>query len=274
MLALDSQPTIPTARSRRAPSAAQVVGAIARREIGLAARRQLPRALFFASLVPPVVLILFLLVRLFAEQTTGTKLPWDPVLRFLLIQSGPVTLLALSLGTPLVSRDRAEDVLFLYAVRPVLPWHYALGKLLAVALPSGLLMLTPGAMIAMLRLTVTGDLAFGQASALVAKLTLVAILVACAFSGITVGASAITKKARWSLLIAVMIFVVPDALAKMSSERHAWPIGPASAIEVLIKALFHDDYTARAVVAVFALLGYGILGFLLTTERVRGEMIP
>jgi len=274
MLALDSQPSIPTARSRRAPSGAQVVGAIARREIGLASRRQLPRALFLASLVPPVVLILFLLVRLFAEQTTGTKLPWDPVLRFLLIQSGPVTLLALSLGTPLVSRDRAEDVLFLYAVRPVLPWHYALGKMLAVAIPSGLLMLTPGAMIALLRLTVTGDLAFAEASALVAKLALVAILVACAFSGITVGASAVAKKARWSLLVAVLTFVVPDALAKMSNERHAWPLGPGSAIELLIKALFQDNYTTRVVVAVVALLAYGIVGFLLTNERVRREMIP
>ncbi len=258
---------------RQAPPAMQGVAAIARREIGLAWRRKLPKLLFLISLVPPIVLIVILLVRLFAEQTTGLKLGWDPILRFLLIQSGPVALLALSLGTPLVARDRAEDVLFLYAVRPVLPWHYALGKLLAVALPAAALMLLPGVMIAGLRLTVTGDLNFTQASILVAKLAVAASLVSCAYAGIAVGASAGAKKARMALFFAVMVFVLPDALVKMARDFEL-PIGPHSAIERLITDLFKDRYGWETVAAAAALSAYAAAGFVITTLRVKREMIP
>ncbi|MBK8229274.1 MAG: hypothetical protein IPK72_01550 [Candidatus Eisenbacteria bacterium] len=253
-------------RARLSPTAAQTVGAIARREIGLAAKRKLFRFLFLVSLLPPLVLIIILLVRLLVEQTFGTKLPWDPVLRFLLIQSAPVALLALNLGTPLVARDRTEDVLFLYAVRPVLPWHYALGKLLAVAVPATGLMLLPGVMIAGLRLSVTGDLSFEQALVLISKLAVASGLIGCAYAGVTVGASAAVKRARWALLLAVLVFAIPDI--------QNLPIGPASAVETLIKALFRDQYGLESAVSALALAAYGAAGFLLTTFRVRKEMIP
>ena len=122
---------------RTAPTSSHVIGAIARRDLAIAARRKTLRFLFIASLGPPVVIAAILVVRIVAEQLATTELDWDPVLRFLQAQAIPVALLALGLGTPCVARDRSEEVLFLYATRPVLPWHYAAGKMLSVALPSG-----------------------------------------------------------------------------------------------------------------------------------------
>jgi ABC-type transport system involved in multi-copper enzyme maturation permease subunit len=243
-----------------------------RREIVLASKQRLVRLLFLFSTLPPILLTLILLVRNLAEQMANTRLPWDPLLQFIQFQSLPVGLLALGLGTPLVARDRAEDVLFLYATRPVLPWHYALGRMLAVAVPAAALLVVPGVLIAILRVGITADLGVGAALDLVGRLAVVALLTAWGLAGVSVGASAVTRRARWAMLLALLCFVVPDVVAKSISPRDPWPLGVGSAVSELIASAFSRG--DHGVIAAGALLFYGWAGYWLTTRRVRGEMIP
>jgi ABC-type transport system involved in multi-copper enzyme maturation permease subunit len=263
------------AERRRAPSSAQVILAIARREIRLAARRKLVRLLFLGSVLPPVVLTVVLVVRIIAEQTTGFELNWHPLLGFLKFQALPVALLALGLGTPSVARDRSEEVLFLYATRPVLPWHYALGKLLAVAVPAGALMLAPGILIAIFRLGVTADIGTGEALSMVLKLAVASAALAWGYAGVCVGPSAAVRKARWALLIALGLFVLPDVPAQLIAGSHAYPFTPGNAINELLQTLFGGDPDlTRGSFGLFILLAYGFAGMLVTTARVQREMIP
>jgi hypothetical protein len=261
--------------SRRAPSGWHIIRAIARREIGIALRRRHVRLLFLGSLVPPVVFGIILVVRLMAEKAVGVDLGWDPVLRFLQVQVAPVLLLSLGLGTPLVARDRAEDVLYLYAVRPVSPWHYALGKMLAVAGPAFALLLLPGLLIAVLRQGLLPDeVSFADSAILVGRMALAAVFLSLAYAGASVGPSAAVKRARWALLLALALFTVPDSLIELVFGEHAFPIGPAKASESLLSALFeHRDLGGGAVCALVLLL-YFVAGSLVTVLRVRTEMRP
>ncbi len=260
---------------RRAPSNLHVIRAIARREVGIAARRRLVRLLFLGSLLPPLIMAVILVVRVMAEKTTGMDLGWDPVLRFLLIQAMPVWLLALGLGTPLVARDRAEDVLYLYAVRPVMPWHYALGKMVAVALPSFLLLLVPGVLIAVLRQGVMAEkVATGESVVLVLKVALAALFIAVAYAGISVGPSAATKRARWALLIAVLICIVPDSVVQIIWGADAYSLAPPNAAGDMLRALFNDRSWDYGVLAGLVLAAYGVAGTAITMRAVRREMIP
>jgi len=161
----------------RAPTSLQVVAAIARREIAIALRRRLVKLLFLVNLVPPLVMGIILVVNTMIRQA-GFDLGWDPLLRLMQIQAGPVLLLALGIGTPLVARDRSEDVLFLYATRPVTPWSYTLGKMIAVALPAVALLVVPGVMIAILRQGLMDDFGLADSFVLIGKVVVAAALMA------------------------------------------------------------------------------------------------
>jgi hypothetical protein len=171
-----------------------------------------------------------------------------------------------------IARDRAQDVLFLYATRPVLPWHYALGRMLAVATPAAALLLVPGLLIAALRVGVTGDMEVAAAFDLLARLTAVALLAAWGLAGVSVGASAMTRRGRWAMLLALSCFVFPDTVARLIGPRDPWPLGLGSAVSEMIASAFsRGDHLA---VAACALLIYGFAGYWLIVQRVRGEMIP
>jgi len=258
---------------RSAPSSSAVIRAIARRELALAARRRLTKLLFLFSVLPPIILTVTIVIRMLAETMTGADLNFDPVLQFLQFQALPVALLALGIGTPSVARDRAEEVLFLYATRPVQPWHYALGKMLAVALPSAALMLLPGILIAVLRLGVTAQLSTGAAAILVLKLALASVALGWGFAGISVGPSAATRRGRWAMLIALGFFFIPDALASVVWGHHALPVGPIKAVHKLLETLVGDGGLAGWFGLVMLIL-YGALGLLVTTSRARREMTP
>jgi len=263
----------PPSALRVAPASSAVIRAIARREVALAARRRLTKLLFLFSVLPPIILTVVIVVRMLAESMTGANLNFDPVLQFLQFQAFPVALLALGIGTPSVARDRAEEVLFLYATRPVQPWHYALGKMLAVALPAAGLMWLPGALIAVLRLGVTAQLDTLEAALLVLKLALASAVMGWGYAGISVGPSAATRRGRWAMLIALGFFFIPDALAKIVWGRHALPVGPVTAAQELLDTLIarggFDGWFGMVM-----LLLYGALGLLVTTHRVRREMTP
>jgi ABC-type transport system involved in multi-copper enzyme maturation permease subunit len=264
---------VPT--ERHAPSAWHVIRAIARREVGIALRRRLVRLLFLGSLVPPLVFGIILIVRLMAEKAVGVHLGWDPVYRFLQVQVAPVVLLSLGLGTPLVARDRAEDVLYLYAVRPVSPWHYAVGKMLAVAGPAFGLLILPGMLIAVMRQGLLPDqVHFFDSIWLVGKIGLAALFLAIAFAGASVGPSAAVKRARWALLLALALFTVPDSVIELIFGNHAIAVGPAKASEMMLGMLFEGAEVGRGVAALGVLLLYGVLGCFVTLSRVREEMRP
>jgi hypothetical protein len=258
---------------RRAPSDLHVIRSIARREVGIASRRRLVRLLFLSSLLPPLIMGVILVMRVMAEKTTGMDLGWDPVLRFLQVQAVPVTLLALGLGTPLVARDRAEDVLYLYAVRPVMPWHYALGKMMAVALPAFLLLIVPGILIAVLRQGVMADrVGTGESVVLVLKVAAAAFFIASAYAGVSVGPSAATKHARWALLIAAFFLFVPDLMLSQIWDSYA--VGPFFSGQQLLRALFGEATWIRGLAAAAVLAAYGVVGIFVTMRAVRREMIP
>jgi ABC-type transport system involved in multi-copper enzyme maturation permease subunit len=258
---------------RAAPSTWHVIQSIAAREIGIARRRRLVKLLFLGSILPPIVLAIVLVVRIAVEQM-GLDLDWDPVLITLQIQAFPVALLALSLGTPSVSRDRSEDVLFLYATRPVTPSSYAVGKMLAVGVTAGALLVVPAVLLAVLRQGVLGDRASTPESLLIiGKVALAAIAMAWGYAGVSVGPSAVTKRGRWALLLAIAIFIVPDAIAAIFMADPL-PIGPGEAVEAVLAALFDGDDIAAGWVGATMLALYGVLGWAVTRWQVAKEMTP
>ncbi len=259
---------------RAAPSSMHVIHAIARREVAIAARRRLLRLLFVASLGPPLVLAVTLLVSVYAEQLTHADLDWDPVLDFLRFQMLPVGFLALGLGTPSVARDRGEEVLFLYATRPVMPWHYALGKMLAVALPTGALLLVPGVLIALLRQGILTEVGAGDSLLMTGKVLLASVLVAWAYAGVSVGPSAATRRTRWALLLAIAIVLIPEAVGEALWGQGSFPLSARAAIMQLLDALFEDAGLVRGIGSAGVLVFYGTLGVVITMLRVRKEMTP
>ncbi len=262
--------------SRTPPTTLSVVIGIARREIAIALRRRPVRLLFRGSLLPPSVLGVLLVVRILI-QGLNVPLDWDPLVQFITIQATPVLFLALAIGTPSVARDRGEDVLFLYATRPVTPGSYTLGKLAAVAIPSAALLLLPGALIAVLRLGLLEEVGIGESSLLLGKIAIVATLMAFAYAGVSVGASAATKKARWALVIAIACMILPRMLSGMISlVWHRWrlTLDAPEAVSDLIDALFLAGRSSEGIVAVLVLLAWGTMGALVVSQRVRGEMTP
>jgi ABC-type transport system involved in multi-copper enzyme maturation permease subunit len=258
----------------RTPTSIEVVAAIARREITIALRRKLVKLLFLGNLIPPLVMAIILIVNTLAKDAGIGDLGWDPLARLLHIQIGPVLLLALGIGTPLVARDRSEDVLFLYATRPVTPWSYTFGKMLAVAFPAMALLIIPAILIAVLRTGLMEDFGAVDSLILIAKVSLVAVLVAWAYSGVSVGPSAAAKKARWALLLAFMCFAIPSAISELIWGYGHYALDPGQACEHLIHALFDDDSVRHGVVGVITLIFWGTLGTLVTSSRIRREMIP
>jgi ABC-type transport system involved in multi-copper enzyme maturation permease subunit len=261
----------------RTPTSTQVVAAIARREITMALRRKLVKLLFLFNLLPPLVMAIILVVNTIIKGAGLENLEWDPLAKLLEIQAGPVLLLALGIGTPLVARDRSEDVLFLYATRPVTPWSYTIGKMLAVAVPAVLLLVVPTILVAILRMGLMADFGAADSLALVGKVVIISILLACGYSGVSVGPSAATKKARWALLLALLCFMIPPAISGLAAHlmnHDMYALDPATAGEVIIQALFADESMYRGILAGLCLLVWGMLGSLVTAARVRREMIP
>jgi len=257
----------------RVPTTTQVIYAIARREITLALRRRLVKLLFLGNLLVPLVMGIILVVNMIARGVGSIDLGFDPLVKLLQIQTAPVLLLALGIGTPLVARDRGEDVLFLYATRPVTPWSYTVGKMAAVAVPAVALLVVPTILIAVLRAGMMSDFSVVDSLVLVAKIMFVAVLVAFGYSGVTVGPSAATKKARWALLLAFLCFVIPNAISGIFWGNE-YGLDPGQAGDDLIAALFDEDTVTNGIIGAVSLLAWGALGALLTAARVRREMIP
>lgn len=255
------------------PTRWEIVRAIAGREIAIASKRKLVRLLFLGSLIPPLVLGVFLVVKTLVEGA-GFPLPWDPLARFIEVQLGPVLLLALAIGTPSVARDRGEDVLFLYATRPVTPWSYTWGKMLAVAAPCVGLLLLPGLLIAALRLGLLTEVGVGEATGLVVRIALVALFMAVAYAGLCVGASAAAKKARWALVAAFSGILGPSLAASMIWRRNEYPLDAASAAATLADRLFAEPWDTHGAVALVVLVAWAVLGAFVTAATVRREMRP
>lgn len=252
-----------------------MVAAIARREIAIASRSKLVRILFLFSILPAIVMGVVLVVRVLVREAAGMDLGWDPVFRVLQFQAVPVGLLALGLGTPSVARDRSEDVLYLYAVRPVLPWHYALGKMMAVAVPCLFLLFLPGLLIAVLRQGILGNEVGTTDSAwLMGKVLVVASFMSIGFSGLTVGSSAIVKRARWALLVTIGCLVVTAGIGGLIWGFDNNAMAADDAVERLLEALFEGGRDGLGVASVVSLTLYGLFGFLITMFRVRTEMTP
>lgn len=258
----------------QAPTSVTVIAAIARREITIAARRRLVKLLFLINLIPPLVMAIVLIVNMAARGAGLGDLGWDPLVRLLQIQAGPVLLLSLGIGTPLVARDRSEDVLFLYATRPVTPWSYTLGKMLAVALPAVALLVIPGILMAILRAGLMEDFGLLDSLSLISRVVVAAALMAWGYTGVSVGPSAATKKARWALLLAFMCFAVPGAVSQIIWGGDGYGLDPKMAVDDLIAALFEDIGAAYGVVGALSLVFWGALGSFVTASRVRREMIP
>jgi len=257
----------------KAPTTAQVIVAIARREIMMAMRRRLVKLLFLVSLLPPIVMAA-ILVGIMIAKGLGADLEWDPLVQLLKIQIWFILALALAVGTPIVARDRSEDVLFLYATRPVTPWSYTFGKMLAVAVPAVALLLIPGILIAVLRAGLLDEFGFVESLDLLVRIAIVAILVAWGYAGVTVGPSAAAKKTRWALLLAFACFLIPSALSQIIWRDSIYALDPETACDDLIATLFDGYRASYGIVGAITLVAWGTLGALVTSARVRKEMIP
>lgn len=260
--------------TRRAPGSIQVIAAIARREITMALKRRLVKLLFIGNLIPPLAMAAVLIANVLARGLGVENLGWDPLVRLLQIQAGPVMLLALGVGTPIVARDRSEDVLFLYATRPVTPWSYTAGKMMAVAAPALALLVLPGIVMAILRAGLMEEFGLIDSLVMTAKIIVAGVLMACGYAGVSVGPSAATKKARWALLLAFMCFAVPSAASEIIWGNGGYALDPGNAIDDVLAALFENDGARYGIVGGLCLLAWGALGSLVTASRVRKEMIP
>ena len=240
----------------------------------MALRRRLIKLLFLASLIPPLAMAAVLIATALARGIGIEDLGWDPLVRLLQIQAGPVLLLSLGIGTPLVARDRSEDVLFLYATRPVTPWSDTIGKMLAVAVPALALLVVPAVLMAILRAGLMPGFGLLDSATLIVKVAVAGFLVAWAYSGVSVGPSAATKKARWALLLALMCFLIPRVASEIIWRHDGYGIDPGKAGDHVIAALFEDESVRRGIVSALSLVIWGALGALVTAARVRREMTP
>lgn len=259
---------------RRAPSHRSVIWTIARRELGIAARRRVVKFLFLVSLLPPLVMGVVLVVRVMAREATGMDLGFDPVLWLLRIQAGVVMVFCLGIGPFTVARDRSEDVLYLYAVRPVSPFTYMAGKMVAVALPAGLLLFIPSVLIALVREGILDEAVQGAETFLIiAKAGIASVLLGTAYAGVTVGPSALMRRGRWALVIALLLFWMPEPL-KLAKGTDGLAIGPASAAQDLLSALFNEQTALLGVASAVVLGLYALVGGVIIRARARQEMRP
>jgi ABC-type transport system involved in multi-copper enzyme maturation permease subunit len=224
------------------------------------------------SLLPLAGFALVLVIGAATKASFGADLSWDPVARFLGVQSFPVGLLALGLGSPIVAEDRAADVLFLYATRPVRPSHYALGKLLAVALPCTALLLVPGIVMAGLRLGILANVGPTDTLLVIAKVTAAALVIGWGYAGLTVAASALTHRTRWALWLALGALFLPDTIAGVLHVETA--IGPTKAVSSLLAAMFADGGARSGAWGATLLVLLGLGGAAILLWRARREMTP
>jgi hypothetical protein len=73
-------------------------------------------------------------------------------------------------------------------------------------------------------------------------------------------------------LLALSLFVVPDAIANAVTDGHGPPVGPGSAISTVLEAAF--ERSDEGILASAVLFFYGALGLAATTLRVKQEMTP
>ncbi|MDZ4804485.1 MAG: hypothetical protein SGI90_06465 [Candidatus Eisenbacteria bacterium] len=257
------------------PSSIHVISTIAQREFRIAMRRKFLRVILVMGFLPPIGAAVVLIVRLLLRQMQGTDVGWDPLPFLLQFQTIPVFLAALGLGTPAVSRDRAEDVLYLYAVRPVSPTLYAAGKMLAVFLPVFIVLFMPIVMVIAVRQGILGSEAAPLDSlADLGKAALLTLGAAAALAGATVGPSAATKRGRWALLLSLAVMTLPDTVLKVFGKGDDWAIGPINVARLLVDTMFKDPVWLPSLGHLAILFAWGISGFLLTRWRVAREMIP
>ncbi|NUN14141.1 MAG: hypothetical protein HUU55_10955 [Myxococcales bacterium] len=260
----------------KAPTSRHVVSTIARRELRLAWQLRLVKILALFSILPVLVITTVLVGQAWLDKNFSRTLDWDPVYRFLEVQTRVVVLLALGLGTPSIARDRHEDVLFLYATRPVLPWHYTIGKLTSVWAPVALLLCVPAAVVALLQAGILVHVTFAQSGLMIAKAVLVAGATATGLAGMTVGCSAVTKQTRWAVVLAIILLTVPDGLAQGMFGTDAVPVGPVRSSTFLTAFLFNDgkDRAMIGLLGFGVLLAWGLLGYMGIHARAKKEMIP
>jgi ABC-type transport system involved in multi-copper enzyme maturation permease subunit len=257
------------------PSAGHVVGTIAQREFRIALRRKFLRLILILGFLPPIGAAVVLIIRLLLKQMQGHDVGWDPLPFLLQFQTIPVFLAALGLGTPAVSRDRAEDVLYLYAVRPVSPSLYAAGKMLAVFLPAYIVLLMPIVMVITVRQGILGaDAAWLDSAADLGRAVVLTFGLALALAGATVGPSAATKRGRWAMLLALAVILLPDTILRVFGHRDDWGIGPLTVAKHLVETLFVDHEWLPSIGHLAILVAWGAAGFLVTRWRVAREMIP
>jgi ABC-type transport system involved in multi-copper enzyme maturation permease subunit len=251
-----------------------VVAAIARRELRLAWRRKVVRWLFLVSVALVLVFTTIVGIQVWGQQLGMVGLAYDPVAGFLSAQAQFLAFLAIALGLPAVATDRAEESLFLYATRPVAPWTYTAGKVLAVAIPSALLLAFPGALIAVVRLSLVEAVGFVDSAILCAKVVTAGLMSGAAMACVTVGVSSLFKQQRWGFLAVLLLITVPDGLAEGMFGRAAMPLGPVAASRALVDAWFGSLDASRGLWAAAVLLAWTVAGWTVTVARVRKEMVP
>ena len=146
---------------------------------------------------------------------------------------------------------------------------------LAVAVPAAALMFLPSLLMSILQFGLMDGFGLGEAFELLAKSLVAAVLLAAGYSGVTVGSSAAVKKARWALLLTFACFLIPAGVSELifrNSVPYAFDVGTAS--EDMIAMLFGDEDLQFGMAGVVALAVWGVLGLLVTSARVRREMIP
>jgi hypothetical protein len=117
---------------------------------------------------------------------------------------------------------------------------------------------------------------FGLIDSLVlfGKVLVASAFMAWGYSGVTVGSSAATKKARWALLVAFLCLTIPGAVSKLIWGSDGYALGAGQAVQHLLTALFDSDFARYGVVGAFSLAAWGGLGAFTTAARVRREMTP
>jgi hypothetical protein len=136
-------------------------------------------------------------------------------------------------------------------------------------------MFLPGLLISILQIGVTAEAGVGEALTLAAKHALVSLAIGWAYAGVSVGSSAAVKKARWALLIALLLFTGPEALAELAWGEDAYPFSPANALKEFMELLLGgSEHIAEGLFGLGILIFYGCIGMYVITQRVRKEMIP
>lgn len=260
--------------SRTKTSAGHVVRAIAVRQLRIAWRTRMVKIALALSLIPVLVDGVSIFVRVTTEETFGVSVPWDALVQFLQAQTAMLSLVAIAIGVPAVARDRSEDVLFLYATRPVRPWHYTAGKVLSTAVPATLLLLVPGLLLGLLRWTLLPGFGAAEIAVFTLRISLASVFIGAGVAGLCVGLGAAVKSTRWGYFLAVAGLFIIDSMIGGATLGRAVPFGPYAAGDRLIAAVFESGRLGEVLWAVSVLTIWFALGTLGTAGRVRKEMVP